>query len=146
MLSAEHTSEGRLLRGTGDATPHEPTQTSSGSSNNDYDVGWEDGQCGDWTEDNPNGDWGEGNDGDENGYYIGNKWHSLWRDPSKTGINAQLWVDGNIIQRRKPVTNRKLRNWVTSMRRIGKAGIKEATLKAWTITRDRMSEVKRRHV
>jgi hypothetical protein len=83
ILSAEYTSEGRLLRGKGVATLHGPTQTSSGYSNNDYDVGWEGGQFGDWTEDNPNGEWGEGNNGEENGYYIGNQWHSSWSDPSK---------------------------------------------------------------
>jgi hypothetical protein len=139
MLSADHTSEERVLRGRGVSPTH---------TNNDYDVGREDGKGVDWTEDHPK--WTEddpnGDYADEHGYYIGNKWHYWRRAPTTTRLNGQLWDDGNFTQRKKLVHNRKLRNWVTSMRRIGKAGIKEATLKAWTITRDRMSEVKRWHV
>ena len=161
-LVAESSLKGRLLRGKEQeskikkTTPHKsvtsdmfwPEHTSegrfSGSSNNDYDVTWDESGSGDWSEDKTN--WTEDYQNVEGGYYIGNKWHSTWSDSTNTGVNAKLWVDGNILQRRKQVLNRKLRNWVTSMRRIAKAGIKDDTLKAWTITRDRMSEVKRRHV
>jgi hypothetical protein len=117
-------------------TRPEPTQLSSGLYDNNNDDQWDEGQI--WEDTGGATNWNEeeGSYGEGNGYYLEGKWHT-WNDPA--------WIDGMNNRSRRPAPNKKLRNYIASMRRNEKLGIKAAALKSWTITRDRMSEVKRRH-
>jgi hypothetical protein len=130
-------SKGGLHRNKKVPTGHEPFQPSSGFSDNINDDYWASGQDYEETEDDTNVNEVEGRYGEGNGYYLEGKWHS-WNDTA--------WIDGVNMRSRRPPPNKKLRNYVAAMRRNEKLGIKEASLKSWTITRDRMSEVQRRHV
>ena len=130
-------SKGGLHRKKKVPTGHELFQPSSWFSDNINDDYWASGQDYEETEDDTNVNEVEGRYGEGNGYYLEGKWHS-WNDTA--------WIDGVNMRSRRPPPNKKLRNYVAAMRRNEKLGIKEASLKSWTITRDRMSEVQRRHV